>query len=214
MLIALCVREAHAACMMENQHTQSKMSSERLTRVQACRRRAEQESLRGATVVPGECVGVGTDVAMVFMHRGTPTVYFGRVLACYSKVRGADEVLNWPVSLVNAPASLSLQCSWFYPFGRSTFNQYVLGIKNGVLAPDLARFPISAFVGIVDMVEYKRRGKTLFKPCDNGQLERFRAKAREMGPVAVSEEQRNILRQQQIQRENGTYYRTFNNTRR
>ena len=212
------MREAHAASMLENQNTKSKMSSERLTRVQACRRRAEQETLRGSTVVPGECVGVGTDVAMVFMMnddrgRPTPTVYFGRVLACYSKVRGSDEVLDWPVSLVDAPESLSLQCSWFYPHGRSSSNQYMLGIRNNELVPDFSRYPISAFVDIVDMEENERRGKTVFTPIDNGQLERFREKAKVMGPVAVNVQHRNLLRQQQIQREQGTYYRTFNNIR-
>ena len=105
-------------------------------------------------------MGLRTDVAMEFMNGvddTTPTVYFGRVLACYSKVRGANEVLDWPVSLINAPDSLSLRCSWFYPFGRATPNQYKLGIKNGALAPDLGRYPINAFVGIVDMEDHERR---------------------------------------------------------
>ena len=194
----MIVREAHAASLMQNRNTVSKMSSERLTRVQACRRRAEQEILRGATAVPGEFVGVGTDVAMAFMERDktTPSIYFGRVITCYSKVRGVDEVLSWSVSLVDAPDSLSLECNWFYPFGRASLNKYMLGIKGGVLAPDMSRYPITAFVGVVDMMEETRRGKTVFTPANNGQLLRFRDKAKDMGPVAVSIAHRNLLRQQ------------------
>ena len=165
--------------------------------------------------VPGEFVGVGTDVAMAFMEGDNtrPSIYFGRVNTCYSKVMGADEVLSWPVSLVDAPNSLSLECTWFYPFGRASLNNYMLGIQDGVLAPDMSRYPITAFVGVVDMVEETRRGKTLFKPRSNGQVSRFQNKAKHMGPVAVSIAHRNLLREQQRQREEGTYYRTFNNNR-
>ena len=205
-LIAMIVREAHAASLMQNRNTVSKMSSERLTRVQACRRRAEQETLRGATAVPGEFVGVGTDVAMAFMERGNtrPTLYFGRVNTCYSTVRGKDEILNWPVSLIDAPDSLSLECTWFYLFGRASNNCYMLGIKDGALAPDTSRYPITAFVGVADMVEVIRRRKTMFQLNNNGQLKRFRDKSKNMGPVAVTTAHRALLRQQQVEREQGT----------
>ena len=160
-------------------------------------------------------MGVGSDVAMAFMEGDdpTPTVHFGRVQACFSKVRGVDEVLDWPVSLVDAPDSLSLECSWFYPHGRRSANKYTLGIRNGVLEPDQLRYPITAFVGLVDMDEVLTRGKTFFKPKDNGQLNRFKNKAQHMSPVAVTVARHKFLLQQQKQREEGTYYRTFNDTR-
>ena len=84
---------------------------------------------------------------------------------------------------------------------------------SGELVPDFSKYPISAFVGVVDMQESERRGKTVFTPIDNGQLERFKEKDKVMGPVAVNVEHRNLLREQQIQREQGNYYRTFDNIR-
>ena len=93
-LIPIIVREAKAACLLQNQNTHTKMSSERLSRVQACARRAESEGQRGSTALVGEHVACGVDIAMAFLENGKPTLHFGRVIACFSTVRGTEEILD------------------------------------------------------------------------------------------------------------------------
>ena len=94
-MISVVVQEAKGVCLVRNENTHSKMSSERLDRVKACARRAEKESLRSTTVVPGEHVGCGVDIAMVFLgENDKPVLYFGRVVACYSKVKGREEIID------------------------------------------------------------------------------------------------------------------------
>ena len=208
-LIPVVVREATAACLIRNENTHTKMSADRLSRVRACARRAEHENLRDTTALVGEHVGCGVDIAMAFMENGRPTVYFGRVVACFSTVRGREEILDWPVSIVDAPDTLTFQCDWFYPFGRTSRRLYLLGIKDGQLRTDLGRYPISAFVGLADFDNMRQGGRDVFKLQDNGQMERFQTKIRTMGPVGVTRRERELLRERQREREHGTYYREF-----
>ena len=208
-LIPIVVREAKAACLLQNTNTSTKMSSDRLSRVVACARRAEDESLRDATALVGEHVGCGVDIAMAFMEDGTPVVYFGRVIACFSTVRGREEIIDWPVSIVDAPDTLRFQCDWFYPFGRVIRRRYLLGIQDGQLREDMSRYPVTAFVGLVDFETIREAGRDVFKLQDNGQMERFQTKITQMGPVGVTRRERDELRERQRTRENGNYYRNF-----
>ena len=209
-LIPIIVREVKAACLLQNENTHTKMSSERLSRVQACARRAESESQRGSTALVGEHVACGVDIAMAFLENGKPTLHFGRVIACFSTVRGTEEILDWPVSILDAPDSLTFQCEWFHPLGRVSRRRYLLGIKDGQLQQDLGRYPLSAFVGLVDFDNVCEGGRRdVFQLQDNGQMGRFKRKLRTMGPVGVSRRERQRLRERQRVRENGTYYRNF-----
>ena len=81
--------------------------------------------------------------------------------------------------------------------------------KDGKIHQDLLRYPLTAFVGLVDMEVEKRGDINIFKLLENGQLQRFRSKCRNMGPVAVNRRYVEHLKRRQRDREQGTYYREF-----
>ena len=181
-----------------------------MSRVVACSRRAEQESLRGVTALVSEHVSCGVDIAMAFFEDGDhPTLYYGRIVALFSTVRGREEIIEWPVSIMDAPSTLTFQCDWFYPYGRANRGRFLLGIKDGRFNHDLVRYPLTAFVGLVDMQILHEHDRDVFKLIDNGQLQRFKDKAQHMGPAAVSRTEVENLRQRQREREHGNYYREF-----
>ena len=99
-----------------------------------------------------------------------------------------------------------MRCDWFYPTRRR--NRYLLGIKGNQRETDDVRYPLDAFVGCVDMKICVGEGdRQEFELVNNGQLSRFKSKSKEMTPTAVTERERVTLRQRQIDRENGTYFR-------
>ena len=150
------------------------------------------------------------DIAMAFLEDGeSPTLYYGRIVALFSTVRGREEIIKWPVSILDAPPTLTFQCDWFYPYGRASRGRFLLGIKEGRLHQDVVRYPLTAFVGLADFQMLHERDRDVFKLIENGQLQRFKDKARRMGPAAVTRAELDILRQRQRERENGNYYREF-----
>ena len=89
----------------------------------------------------------------------------------------------------------------------------MLGVKGGKRQTDTLRYPLDALVGLVDMEIHDRNGVQEFGLINNGQEKRFRSKAKNMTPTAVTNRQRQQLRDRQKERENSDYYRTFKRRR-
>ena len=104
---------------------------------------------------------------------------------------------------------MTFQCDWFHHLGRRSRGRFLLGIQDGRIKQDLTRYPLTGFVGIVDFEMKHENGRDVFSLLNNGQLKRFKLKAKEMGPAAVSQRELVNLRQRQRDREQGNYYREF-----